>query len=470
MRHAWMMHRIWKFIVLPPHGAPPAQAKDLTRRQGSTLVAAIFFALIFAVSGVTYLLVIRNSGQQENDAQREYRALYAAESGLLVGTRLLSQSGLPDTPMWVIPQNARIQLNQLWVDVEVVDISSSSFWSVSSSGTALKAKKLNSRAYDAQIGGRFIKRVSWLVNELAAFDYGYFSNGLSNNGEGELCGNRYFGSAYLTARSSANPLNPVCNHAPLGCSRYYGRVSLSGSHINTSGNHCQYDSTEIMNGETPLYTLLQSPILVPDAYKYMANNIRTAPLANKVLLSGKGTLIFGADSSATFAGITYKPIAGLIFVANNDINVEGTVKGEATVVSGAGKKITISNNLVYASLSSSAAAPPSPPTSIASGSTDYLGIVSDGGVVVDNAAPRQVSAAIVAWRDGGTGLERTNASNKITLTGTLLQDKSSKDFYPMDFVHDIRMKTHAPPGFPPLGMVDNLYKFEIRNWEESSVN
>lgn len=441
-------------------------------KKGSTLVGAVILSLIFAITGVTYLLVVRHTGEQESDAQREYRALYAAESGLLVGTRILSQNGLSSDPQaWVIPPTSRLEMNQLWVDVEQVDYSGSSFWSGSSASAApTRIKKVNARAYTAPTGGEFVKRVSWLVGEVAAFEYGYFANGLGNNGEGELCGNRFFGQVYLTAKSSANPLNPVCNHAPIGCSRYYGDVVFSGSHVNTTGNHCKYDSTEIMNGNVPLYTLAQAPILVPDNYKYMATAIRASSNPKKVMLSGTGTLIFNADGSATFGATTFPSIEGLIFVASNNINVQGTVKGSATVVGASNKSITISGDLKYASLNVTGDLPPLPPTSVPNNSADYLGIISDGGVVVNNASEMHVNAAIVAWKDGGVGISKVNSSNKVVLTGTLLQDKASRDFYPMDFVHDLRMKTHAPPGFPPVGMVDNLYKFEIRNWEESSVN
>lgn len=441
----------------------------LKYQKGSTLVGAVILGLVFAITGVTYLLVVRHTGEQESDAQREYRALYAAESGLLVGTRILSQNGLSSDPQaWVIPPTDRLEMNQLWVDVEQVDYSGSSFWSGSSASSApTRIKKVNARAYTAQTGGEFVKRVSWLVGEVAAFDFGYFSNGLGNNGQGELCGNNFFGKVYLTAKSSGNPLNPVCTQAL--CSYYYGDVSFSATMVNTTGGHCKYDSTEILNGQDPLYTLLQAPVMVPDNYKYMATAIRASSNPNKVLLSGTGTLVFNPDGSATFGATTFPSIEGLIFVASNNINVQGTVKGNATVVGAANKRITITGDLKYASLNVTGDAPPLPPTSIPSGSGDYLGLVSDGGVTVENSVERHVSASIIAWDDGQPGLSKTS-NQRITLTGTLLQAESSTDFYPMDFVHDERFKNHAPPGFPPVGMVDNLYKFEIRNWEESSVN
>jgi len=435
-------------------------------KNGSALVGAVMLALVLAISGATYLWVIRHSGTQEDDSLRDTRGFYAAESGLQIATRILSQTGLPSGTATVIPSNARLPINGLWVDADVADLSSSSVFFASSSSN-LKTKRVTARAWDASTGGNFVKRISWILRESSAFEYGYFSNGLSNNGEGELCGNVFFGDSYITAKSSHNPLNPVCNKAP--CSQYYERLTISATHINTTGNHCKYNAAQVPNGLTPLYTLLQAPVEVPDSYKYMAANLRSSASASKILLSGTGTLVFNSDGSATFGATTYPSIEGLIFVADNNINVQGTVKGSATVVSGAGKNIKVSGNLTYASLSSSAATPPTPPTSISSTSTDYLGIVSDGGVILNNTSAMQISAAIVAWRDGGTGIEMTS-DKKMTLTGSLLQNTSSKDFYPFVFVQDKRLLSHTPPGFPPVGKVNNLFKYEVFNWEESSVN
>lgn len=449
---------------------------SLRDRRGSTLVGAIVISLILAISGLTYLWVVRNAGQQEFETLRDTQGLYAAESGLQIATRLLSQTGLPEGKEDVIAANARIKVNTLWVDADVEDAGSSAFFSSSASG--LKTKKVNARAWDAQTGGTFVKRVSWYVRELNAFEYGFFSNGIGSNGNKEFCGQQFYGDTYLTSKNATKgQMNLVCSHPEHGCNKYYAGLSIVTQEINEHKD-CKLDSTNIENDSTPLYKTLLESVTVPPAYTNLAPDLRSSTSAAKITLSGTGTLIFNPDGSADFGATHYASIEGKIFVATATINVQGTVKGSATVVSAQETKITISGNLVYDSYSSSSATAPTPPTSISSGSNSYLGIVTDGGVVFDNAAgPLQVSAAIVAWNpasNGKTGiaeLEMTdNKSNnaRVTLTGTVLLGQMEKDFSPFTYVQDHRLKKTVPPGFPPGGMVGNLFRFEIRNWEESS--
>lgn len=446
-------------------------------QRGSSLVAAVFLALIFAVSGVTYLIVIRQTGELEHDALRDIQAIYAAESGLLVATRLLNQSGLPSAAQtWIILPSARVQVNGLWVDAEAVEpSSSSSFWSGSSSSLAFKSKKVNARAYTDSLDGTFLKRISWTIHERSAFDYGFFAGGMGSNGNKEICGQLYYGNVYFSAKGSK--LNLVCSNQDYGCSKFYETVAIVAPRGVKDHVDCPLDAN-IYNGQDPLHQELLSEIHVPDSYQNLAANLRSSVSTNKIILTGTGVLQFNGDKAVwSGTGATFD-IEGKVFIAAGDISVQGTVQGKATVVAGLEHKLTISDDLLYTDhFYNSSASGATPPVGVSSGSGSYLGLVSDGGIEFNNATdPLYVDAAIASWNPDPTKTsellmtDTKDPKARVTLFGSALLGQLDKSFQPFTFVHDKRLLTDVPPGFPHPGMVDNLFKYEIRDWEESSVD
>lgn len=433
-------------------------------KQGSTLIAAIFIALILALTGATFLRVVRSSGNLETQAELEIRGLYAAESGLQTATRYLAQVGLTTGDYPVITSDARIEVNHLWVDVEaIVD--------PDYTGT-LQAKVLHSRAWDAQTGGNFVKRVSWRIRELNAFEYGYFSNSVQSNGNKEVCDQNFFGDTYLTAKTAK--MNLVCQNSNRSCGKFWGKVALLASSL---GNGCDPDSL-FVSGLVPLYTMLDAPIVVPENYQDLPQILRAKTGSGIIKLSGTGALVFLDDGTATFNGAPLGSIDGKIIATDSDISVSGTVLGNATVVSGPEKIITVSDNLVYADfVASTGNTPPAPPTAVPNNSDNFLGLVTDGGVSFDNTLKAlHVNAAIVNWNiDSNQPPELSLVDNKtgnygVTLTGSVLLSQAEKDLAPFTFVQDRRFLTRQPVGFPAGTNSENLFKFEISKWEESSVN
>lgn len=433
-------------------------------KKGSTLVGAIFIALILALTGATYLWVVRSAGNMETLSERETRGLYAAESGLQTGTRYLAQVGLTSGDYEVIPDNNRIAVNNLWVAVEAV---------VDPDYTGkLQAKILHSRAWDAQSGGDFVKRVSWRIRELNAFEYGYFSNSVQSNGNKEICDQQFFGSTYLTAKNAK--MNIICQNASRKCGKFWGEVSLVATSL---GNGCDPDSM-FLSGDSVKFKMLDAPITVPDSYQDLPTILRNKTGSSVIKLTGAGTLIFNNDGTATFNGTPMGSISDKIFVSDNNITVKGTVLGNATVVAGPDDIITIADDLVYADfIRNTGSTPPLPPTRVDSTSPNYLGLVSDGGVTFDNSTKDlHVNAAIVNWNKDANKPPVLNLVNNkvgnhgVTLTGSVLLSQAEKDLAPFTFVQDRRFLTKQPVGFPAGTNSDNLFKFEISKWEESSVN
>jgi hypothetical protein len=270
-------------------------------------------------------------------------------------------------------------------------------------------------------------------------------------------------------------MNLVCAGPSQECNTFYGSLSIVAAEVNE--HKCPLDSTTIQNDSTPLYKLLQASVVVPPSYTNLGDSLRHLS-ADTLHLASPGDLVFLSDGTATFNGTSIGNINNKVLIASGAVNVKGTVKGNATLVSGARAKITITDTLVYQDFNPHTGnAPPLPPTAINATNPNYLGLVTDGGIVFANTKPIHVNAAIVSWNPDPKGsvaeLEMTvnanSENNRVTLTGTVLLAQMEKDFSPFTFVQDRRLLTRQPIGFPPTNKVGNLFKLEISNWEESST-
>jgi hypothetical protein len=440
-------------------------------KQGSTLVAAIFFALILALTGFTFLGVVRNSGRIETSAQSEIRGLYAAESGLQLATRLLSQKGLPTTNDEVIIAQGAMEVNGLWVKVIAHD----------TSVNGEPKKRLDSRAYDAPSGGNFVKRVSWLIRGVNGFQYGFFANNVHDNGNKLYCNQDYYGNTYITSKLTGNSssFNWICENNSQTCAQFHDSVTIYGG-TTKDKSKCAFNSSTM--DDSTKFNSLAAAISVPNNFKYLADSLlsRTSNVQVLQYKSGGGNtniLEFIGGGQVKFNGTTYAVDGKVIQITGGNVGIFGVVEGNTTVVSAG--IITVKDNLIYKGLDTTRTALRLH-DSIPLTNQNYLGLVTKSDLVFDNSAKAlHVSAAIVAWNEATQGnktaeLDVTNSFSKnghqVHLTGTVLLGEQSKDFSPLTFVQDRRFLTHSPAGFPDVGLIDNLFKFEVNTWEESSVN
>ena len=146
------------------------------------------------------------------------------------------------------------------------------------------------------------------------------------------------------------------------------------------------------------------------------------------------------------------PANGALFVNNGNLNISGTLSGRLTA--GASGDINLTNNIVYNN---------NPRTNPAS--TDTLGLISEGDVMIDNGAPTnlEIDASIMAlntsfmledWWTGGArgilsvfgGIIQKQRGPVGTFSGTTKVSGYSKNYN-----YDVRLLGSPPPFVPTTG-------------------
>jgi len=158
------------------------------------------------------------------------------------------------------------------------------------------------------------------------------------------------------------------------------------------------------------------------------------------------------------------PGNGALFVNNGTLTISGTLSGRLTA--GASGDINITNNIIYAN---------NPRTNPAS--TDTLGLISEGDVMIDSSAPNnlEVDASIMAlntsfmledWWTGG-------AKGTLTVFGGIIQKQrgpvgtfsgtTKVSGYSKNYNYDERLLSSPPPFVPTTGDYITVL------WEEPKV-
>ena len=231
--------------------------------------------------------------------------------------------------------------------------------------------------------------------------------------------------------------------------RYYN----NGTNINSSNlSNPPYDLPDFQD----TVTLGSDSINMPT----QALSLRTASTNGGIRYTGDTTILLNSNGTmnVTTSGHTYNnislPANGALFVNDGSLNISGTLSGRLTA--GASGDINITNNIRYAD----------DPRLPGSTSTDTLGLISEGDVVIDEDASYtnlEIDASIMAlntsfmleewWKNGarGTlsvfgGIIQKQRGPVGTFSGTTKVSGYSKNYD-----YDARLLNSPPPFVPTTG-------------------
>jgi len=189
-----------------------------------------------------------------------------------------------------------------------------------------------------------------------------------------------------------------------------------------------------------------------------ALNLRAASTNGGLRLTGDSTVVLNSNGTMNVTNAAKGwnnrnmplPANGALFVNRGNLNISGTLSGRLTV--GANYDINITNNILYAN----------DPRLPGSTSTDTLGIISEGDVMIDEHAPTnlEIDASIMAlntsfmleeWWTGGArgtlsvfgGIIQKQRGPVGTFSGTTKVSGYSKEYN-----YDVRLLSSPPPFVP----------------------
>ncbi len=191
------------------------------------------------------------------------------------------------------------------------------------------------------------------------------------------------------------------------------------------------------------------------AYKVLTTNCYKA---KDIGVSG---FFWPCIDAATFgAGTTYNmPTSGYIFV-NDNVWVDGTVKGRATVGTSLGKSIIIHDDIIYS----------------AKDGTDVLGLIAEQNILIPRNSPEdlEIDAALLAQNGAAKRYDFYPRSTKDNLLvyGSIITNKTwtwswvnnggqvVSGYEVTNATYDANLTYGPPPGFP-VGSEYNLLSWEI---------
>jgi hypothetical protein len=241
---------------------------------------------------------------------------------------------------------------------------------------------------------------------------------------------------------------------------FEGEVRSVDNYIRYYNNGNNINSPNLSNSphDLPVFgdtvTLGTETITMPT----QALNLRAASTNGGLRLNGNSTILLNSNGTMNVTNSAKGwnnrnmslPGNGALFVKDGNLNLSGTLKGRLTV--GASGDINVTNNIRYAN----------DPRPAGSTSTDTLGIISEGDVMISKNAPPdlEIDASIMAlntsfmldewWTNGarGTlsvfgGIIQKQRGPVGTFSGTTKVSGYSKDYN-----YDVRLLTSPPPFVP----------------------
>lgn len=241
-----------------------------------------------------------------------------------------------------------------------------------------------------------------------------------------------------------------------------GEVRSVDAYIRYYNNGTNINSSNLSNPPYDLPDFQDAVILGSDSINMptQALSLRTASTNGGIRYTGNTTILLNSNGTmnVTTSGHTYNnislPANGALFVNNGSLNISGTLSGRLTA--GASGDINIINNIRYAD----------DPRLPGSTSTDTLGLISEGDVVIDEDASYtnlEIDASIMAlntsfmleewWKNGarGTlsvfgGIIQKQRGPVGTFSGTTKVSGFSKNYD-----YDARLLNSPPPFVPTTG-------------------
>jgi len=244
-----------------------------------------------------------------------------------------------------------------------------------------------------------------------------------------------------------------------------GEVRSVDDYIRYYNNGNNINSSNLSNSPRDVPDFQDTVTLGSDSINMptQALSLRSASTAvGGLRLTGNTTIVLNSDGTMNVTNNNKNPkwnnknmalpANGALFVNNGSLNISGALSGRLTA--GASGDINVMNNITYAN---------DPRTN--PGSTDTLGLISEGDVVIDSSAPNnlEIDASIMAlntsfmledWWQGGArgtlsvfgGIIQKERGPVGTFSGTTKVSGYSKDYN-----YDVRLLTSPPPFVPTTG-------------------
>jgi hypothetical protein len=405
-----------------------ALPQPVRSEQGSALVGAVAFSIILFIASLGYLQVVASSHNYETTGFWDDKAFTAAESGLLLGTKWLSQqqqSNDPEYPFSFIASNPR-EVYALTSDGIPVSVSiafshdTAEIRSIATTGMLTYKKQLSRKV---------------IANPIQAGSYGVYLDNAWNFG-GNTKGIRkqdWDGPAHFnTALLLGNPGKGNEDH-------FNGKVTLYNINPITnqpvtnptyqSDGHFGNDYRWGVDGGSGNWDEIFQSIYNPNADR-IVSVLNTANKTDIVIHTADSSLTFGVNngnpfyqyknSAGTTSSVSYNPANDLtLHIANKGVSISGTVKGKVTVYTDAGKNIHIPANLCYDGITSMANWFANP--DLAAINQNILGLYSGGNISVAE-GNHYITAQIFATNQAGNTLFFENDKKNQTtfsLFGTL---------------------------------------------------
>lgn len=347
----------------------PELKSSVFSERGSTLVAVVTFAIIFAIAICGFLGVARTMANQEALGMNDDKALLAAESGLLIGTRWLRDSsnwsqysacGYPGTVYEGIINNFHV--------AATITVQSDSNLLVASTASGPELPYTKILSWTVRVGGG---TPAVFINDLSKAG-GVGGGGLNNewfDGPVRLNTPLYISSVsggnvnvkFVNGSVKVHNKTERLSFADGGHWGNYGISPVSGNdydfgisnHDAQAGQYSKCDPLFELNGVYESYQHSQDSLFMPK----IANPTMVLP---KNMSSVKPAIInFRVFNSSGVADYYYYDTAGkqqtVTFSTTNEIvrvpnsvSVLGTVKGRVTIATDTGSNIMPAGDLMYA--------------------------------------------------------------------------------------------------------------------------
>jgi hypothetical protein len=401
--------------------------RQVRPEQGSALVGAVAFSIILFIASLGYLQVVASSRNYETTGFWDDKAFTAAESGLLLGARWLSQqepSNNEQYPFSGITPNPR---DVYAVTFDGIPVSVSIAFSHDTA-------KIQSTATTGML--TYSKRLvrTMVALPLTAGGYGVYLDDAWNLG-GNTDGIRklnWDGPAHFnTAIKLGNP--GVGNEV-----HFNDRVSLFNidptrappepvyNPTYDSMGHFGNDYRSGVTGGSGRWDSIFQRTYNPNADR-IGTYLNTSDSTNISLNAGDSSLTFGVNNgnpfyqykngAGTITPVSYDPAIDLkIHIVNKGVSVSGIVKGKVTVYTDLGNDIYLPGNLMYADFSVSSFSSNDLSTNYGFGMTsqNIIGLYSGGDLVVAKGTHYITALLFAVNKPNGTLLFKDDRQQQTT--------------------------------------------------------
>jgi hypothetical protein len=430
----------------------------MQNQSGVSLVMAIVIGLLLsAVSYVTMNLVIGDSRVSSNQVANS-QAFWLAESGLEMAYYWLRFQNPPPggTAPFTQYSNVPAGAGTYTVSIDPDDQNVSTY---------LKGYRLTAIG---SVGG---------INRTLAIHVGMSTFG------------RY---AYLTGDEGSGIIWFTSSDLVEGAMHSNDQIAMTGSPTFmgkvTSTAASFYQGNPFSPNFQQGYQLGVPPVTFPTLQDlinnyYESNDDQDPQLNIDARFSKDAEVVFNSDGTITYSvwhyshgnkiwdtaptTVTISSLNGLIYV-NGDVRVKGQLNGQVTLI--ATKEIYITDDILYADSNSNG--------SLASGTTNSLGLISDDDIIVANTTANQsncrINGALLALGTSFTVESYSSGSPRgaLTIWGSLSQNMrgpvgtfggGSSTGYSKDYHYDNRFISTPPPYFPVTG------QYELYSWHDEDL-